>query len=569
MSRKKSEKRVAVIDLETDPFKYGRVPRPFAAAFYDGVEYCDFWGINCVERLAEKIATLDDDYYIFAHNGGKFDFMYLIELGLLENPVKIINGRIVTAKMGRHELRDSYAILPIPLKAYQKDEIDYANFEAGVRDKYRADILHYLSKDCEYLFELVSAFVKRFGIRLTIGGTAMKELKKLHPFESQKKRHDEQFRQYYFGGRVQCFNHGVHTGAWKIYDINSSYPNSMKNFRHPIGSAYITTKNCTPFDIAPDGTFKRFPTKPYFIHFTGDNKGALPVRTKLGLDFNQTHGEFFACSHEIKIALKHGLIKIHKVHAVITPFQTISFDEYVEIYMADKVAAKLDGDKAREIFAKLLLNSAYGKFGQNPDNYYDFVFRYIDQEIPTTYEKIHSVKEFDIWQHKTKLTTTLFFQYINDPIPTDYELYADYSGVEVWRKPAPSENYYDVAVAASITSASRAVLLDALQSAKRPMYCDTDSIICEELNGVPLHPTDLGAWDLEGEGDQLAIAGKKLYCLKNGNDVVKLASKGVHLSGDEIFNIANGGEFHYYHDAPNFKLSGDVKFIDRKVRATK
>ena len=38
---------IAVIDFETDPFEHGIVPRPFAAGFYDGSRYLQFWGDDC------------------------------------------------------------------------------------------------------------------------------------------------------------------------------------------------------------------------------------------------------------------------------------------------------------------------------------------------------------------------------------------------------------------------------------------------------------------------------------------------------------------------------------------
>ncbi len=532
IKRKKKSRKLAVIDFETDPFKWGRIPRPFAGAFYDGEQYIDFWGVDCIDALTTYIMSLEDDYLIYAHNGGKFDFIYLLETGQIENPVKIINGRIVSAKFGKYELRDSYAIIPVPLAAYEKDKIDYSLFEADVRNKHKSDILHYLSKDCEYLYDLVKAFIDRFGTKLTIGSTAIKELEKFHPFKHQRSNHDEKFRDFYFGGRVQCFDYGILEGNFKVYDVNSMYPHVMRNIKHPIGASYITTKNPRPEEILKDGRFSRFPHKPYFIHFEGENKGALPIRTKAGLDFTSTYGEYFSCSHEIAVAMKYGLIKIKKIFEIRSAFETITFDKYVDTYIVEKIEGKREKNKTKELFAKLLLNSAYGKFGQNPENYFDYYVRYLGEDLP----------------------------------PKDYDLYLDYGGVEIWRKPSPSHNYFDVAVAASITSASRAVLLDAMQNAERLLYCDTDSIICEGLNNVVLHETELGAWKLEGEGNRLAIAGKKLYALNNGEENIKLASKGVRLQANDIFDIANGGSFHYKHDAPCFKLSGGVSFVDRKIK---
>jgi hypothetical protein len=277
-----------------------------------------------------------------------------------------------------------------------------------------------------------------------------------------------------------------------------------------------------------------FGDTPYFIRFEGENNNAIPVRTKHGLDFTQCRGEFFSSSHELKVALKYDLVKIKRIKQIKVSMNTISFETYVDTYIKDKIEAKQKGDKANELFAKLLLNSAYGKFGQNPDHYHDYFLRYLDEESPE-----------------------------------GCELYLDYGGIEIWRKPIDRFIYYDVAVAASVTAASRSVLLEALQNSKRAVYCDTDSIICESLNNVSLHETDLGAWKLEGEGNSLAIAGKKLYALRNDDKDIKRASKGVIMTAQNIFDVAQGGEFHYMHDAPKFKLAGNVVFTDRRVRATK
>jgi len=533
--KKKQPARVAVFDLETDPFLYGRTPQPFAAGFYDGREYVDFWGANCVKSFADFLSDQPEPLLIYAHNGGKFDFYYLLRAGLLENPLKIINGRIVSAKIGIHELRDSYAIIPIPLKAYEKDSIDYALFEADKREANKADILHYLAKDCEYLYQLVFAFNERFGAKLTIGGTAMEKLKELHPFDRTTESHDIEMRPFYYGGRVQAFERGIITGDFKVYDVNSMYPFVMRDMLHPLGAAYSRyyddQKILNKRGFIMDGKINR----PYFAHITATNRGALPTRTKTGLSFDVPHGEFFATSHEIKTALKYGLLDIERVHAVYAPLQVQTFDKYVDSYIQEKIDGKREGDKVKEIFAKLLLNSAYGKFGQNPDNYFDY-------ELCENGE-------------------------INARLRDGWELEADYDDFVILRKPSENKSYFDVAVAASVTGAARAVLLEALHNSTRPIYCDTDSIICEELR-ADLDPAKLGAWKLEAQGDKIGIAGKKMYALYSGDKCVKLASKGVRLTGTELLRISAGEIVTHTRDAPAFGLSGSTKFVKRRVKAT-
>lgn len=549
MPRKKRKYYVASLDAETDPFKFQRIPRPFVWEFY-----CEelgiievFWGDDCSEQFIAWLETRDEEFLIYAHNGGKFDFHLLHKY--LDNPIKIINARIVEAHIifvrsadcvVRHRLRDSFAIMPFALKQYDKDEIDYAKLERPVREKNKPEILRYLHKDCLSLYQLVFAFVERFGPKLTIGSTAMKEIKARHKFKTMSRIDDAGFRPFYYGGRVQCFESGVINAdgdGWKCFDVNSMYPKAMRDYRHPV--------NCG-FDISsrmPDN-FDR----PFFLHFDGVNRGALPTRTEnAGLSFAKQSGEFFACSHEIAVGLKYGLLDIKTVHECRIANETICFDTFVNDFYNEKVAAKASKDRINELFAKFVLNSGYGKFGQNPDNFADWFLN----------------REFG-----------------NDEAlrQAGYDLESEFPDFELWRKPSEQTDraFFDVSIAASITSAARAMMLEGIQLAERPLYCDTDSLICKAFHGV-VDPAILGAWKEEWTAPAVAIAGKKLYAAfdprkpvkgKNAQKPIKLVSKGGSLTLAELIEVARGGEVEYSNPAPTFSLVAPTRFIHRKFRTT-
>ena len=518
---------IAVIDFETDPFLYGREPRPFCAGFYSPEKgFIEFWGDDCIARLCEFIEGLKTPHTIYAHNGGKFDFHFMLEW--LENPIKIISSRIAQVKIGIHELRDSYCIIPIPLSAYQKDSIDYNLLERDKREANRAEIVAYLKTDCTALFDIVSRFVERFGLQLTIGGTAIKTLRSIHEFDSTSKWHDEKYRPFYFGGRVEAFQTGIVKGNWKVYDVNSMYPHVMANMLHPTGKKYRTGYNRI---IDRRGRIAGFADAPfYFARIRCKQLGAFPVRSKNApLNFEIPSGEFCVTSHELKAAIETGRVWDIEVLEVAVPEETTSFGDYVARFMEEKISSKARGDKAGEIFAKLLLNSAYGKFAQNPAHYYDY--------------------------------------WIGDPDDEKYEIYsADVNSIDIWRKPSEREAFYDVATAASITGAARSVLMLALSNAINPIYCDTDSIICEGLN-AELDGSKLGAWKLEAQGDTIAVAGKKMYALRNGSEYVKTASKGVVLTGTEIFGLCGGTAKQWKNEAPSFSLGKNrVKFVQRTIK---
>ncbi len=529
-STPKSKRPIATLDFETDPFLYGREPRPFAAGFYSlETGYVEFWGDDCVARVCEFINGLSTPYLIYAHNGGKFDFHFMLDF--FQNPIRIISSRIAAVNMGIHELRDSYCILPIPLRLYQKGDIDYQKLEQDCRETHRAEISAYLKLDCTALFELVSRFLERFGVQLTIGGAAIKTLRKIHPFDSQRAWHDQKFRPYYFGGRVEAFKTGIIQGDWKVYDVNSMYPAVMSNCEHPSGSRYVSGFNRI---VDKKGRIAGFTDAAFFFaKVRCDQTGAFPVRVKnQPLNFDIPGGEFWTTSHELQAAFETGRIKNAIALEVHAPKETISFGEYVDTFMGEKISSKKSGDKAGEIFAKLLLNSAYGKFGQSPENYWDYSLG----DCPGEEWELHS---------------------------------GGIDTVSIWRKHSDSEAFYDVATAASITGAARAVLMRALACAVNPVYCDTDSIICESLN-ADLDETRLGAWKLEATGDTVAIYGKKVYALASGGEFVKTASKGVILNGEEIFSLCGGNAKQWKNQSPSFSLGKTrVKFIERNIKGLK
>lgn len=526
--KSKERKPIYTGDLETDPFLYGRLPEAFCAGLYDGATFHSTWGADCVEQFLELIYKLQPGI-IYFHNGGRFDFFFFLK-HLCEQDIKIVNGRILKAKIrcatGWHELRDSYAILPVPLAAYKKDEIDYKLFERNKREQHKEKILHYLGGDCRYLHELVTAFTDEFGVKLTIGSTAMCELKKIHAFENLGAITDAELRSlYYYGGRVQCFEQGIIPGNWKVYDVNSMYPAAMRNYLHPLGM--------------PDADSTKIKSTTCFLSVEGVNYGAFPQRTKDGgLRFDVERGIFHISIHEFETANDLGLFDTKRIHRCINFRDRGTFATFVDTFYEKRNHAKTMGDSTRSLFYKLLLNSAYGKFSQNCAKFFDYKITTgsTNPGKPWKVESIHAGIK-------------------SEPM-----------GYIIWKKRSKMKTYYNVATGASITGAARSMLMRGIANSERPIYCDTDSIICENLDGV-LDDKILGAWKTEAEASLACIAGKKLYALfDNLDNCVKKAHKGVNISADDIRGICCGNVVQTYRDAPSYKLSGAAKFIERKVR---
>jgi hypothetical protein len=537
---KLEDRPIYTLDSETDPFQHGRKPMPFCWGLWDGETFHVTWGDNCTAEMIEHLRTLKPGI-IYMHNGGRFDIYYLMT-EILNLPMKIINGRITKATMicnrGKHEIRDSYSIIPVPLKNTVKEDgkldIEYSKLEKDVRDEHRIEILIYLKRDVQLLWKLCVEFVDMFGVQLTIGGTAMKELRKMHPFTRLTLEEDKFIRWYeplkrgyFYGGRVECFESGIIDGNFKVYDVNNMYGYVMASVMHPEGRCYLTGSKITKDTC--------------FITVTGYSRGAFPVRPVQGnLNFDHQYGTFHVTRHEWDAAEELGLFDCDKVIDTQEFDGKICFEEYVHKYYNLRLEAWNAGDEIRKLFYKLMVVSPYGKFAQSSENY----------------------SEFRLTDSKTNLSEQ------------GWDLHTIHGSLErvedawlVWSKPSLDETMYNVATGCSITGAARAMLMHAIAASKRPIYCDTDSLICEHLPGET--GKALGQWKLEAECTRIAIAGKKLYALFDGEgNVVKQANKGVNITAADIVRVCEGVEVECLRDAPSFKLDGSHRFIDRIVRMT-
>lgn len=614
-------KNIAVLDMETDEFSNGSSAiEPFTCEIYsdqfDAIVIWDDDPKSFAKNVVAAIEALPDEFTIYAHNGGKFDFLFLVHL--LRGVVKFKGRAIMSARIGNHEIRDSLHILPERLAAWKKDRFDYRKLNRKVRHRHRAEILQYQHSDCVYLFDIVKRFTSEFGLKISIGQAAFAELRKHYKVEHITETMDTALRPYFFGGRVECiagrglFESKSRPGPdYKLYDENSAYPKAMAAYRHPISTAYNWRRGA----IGPDTCF---------IDLTCRNYGALVSRGELGeASADMTEGRFHTSIYEYEIAKKYDLIDHVTIHWVIDNSDRTSFEKFIvpmyerrqvtKAIMRDLKARGLENShefeetKKEDLLLKYLLNNSFGKFAQNPRNFKEYF--YCDAGDMPDAEWLEFLKSarllITLYEagrpniHGYKITAT-DYEAARDVLhkySMPVERSADFS---VWAKPSPGRRYNNVGTAASITGAARAMLLEARTNAVDPIYCDTDSLICRSLSGVEIHPSKLGAWDIEDEFDAVIIAGKKQYCCAVAGKAdghagrLKVRCKGADLRvkprtfeaecepdryPDE-WRIANAATWKRYMDlladqtleirnsAPTMNKLGEQHFITRRIRAT-
>jgi hypothetical protein len=557
--KKQSRKEhIAVLDMETDPFDHIKqeLIRPFVACLYsDHFDPIVIWEEDFetfTNRLLDEILALPESYTIYAHNGGKFDYLFLIHR--LRGKVSFKGRGIMSAQIGPHEIRDSFHIIPERLANWKKDDFDYTMLYKNRRNKYRAEIERYLINDCVYLLEIVKAFIERFDLKISIGQAAMYELKKHYKVQNIGERADGTLRQFFYGGRVECLaGRGHFIGDYKLYDVNSMYPAAMANFAHPISNEYTRR---TKGEITPQTAFIELSCRNYgaLVSRIENERGELETTTR------QESGKFFTTIHEYNAAIELDLIEDVQIHAFLDCAEWTDFSAFVlPLYEERQLTkAKLkhlasigqeDSEEYNEakkddLFIKLLLNNAYGKFAQNPRRFKESYLTDPDAAPPEGFEE------------------SLLPRFQNDQ-------YA------IWERPSPNKRFNNVGTAGSITGAARSILMRAVTHATDPIYCDTDSLICKEIANVEIHPTKLGAWDLEAEFSEVIIAGKKLYACKSkdwiaGQDKkIKVRSKGTSgVTWDDMLKMLDDEILSFVNRAPTFDKMGRQNYISRRVRAT-
>lgn len=520
-------RKFATFDCETDPFKRGRIPKPFLWGYFNGDVFRTF---HDTEKFVEFIRKRKE--ILYAHNGGKFDLHFLWDWIEPQDRIMVVDGRVARIKIGDCEIRDSFMLFPIPLKDYKKDAMDYEKMELENRAENMDEITDYLRGDCVYLHELLSKNFELYGQKISLASSAFTYWHK--QFSGMKLKPKtyapffDLFKPYYYGGRVECFQKGIINKPFRVYDIRSAYPRAMLE-QHPFGSLFTKGK------VLPDSGIEKC-----FVELFGISDGVLPFRDKSGLSF-PNDGEarrYYATGWEVKAGLETGKLKILKIENVRQFEETITFRDYVYYFYNLKESVR-DKSPSEYLLAKLYLNSLYGKFGMNP----------------------HKHKDYELIQQKF-IASYIDKGFIFENIIGKYALVS---------KPIDEnkKQFYNVATAASITGWVRAFLFSNLISCDEVLYCDTDSIACRNFGGkIGRH---IGDWNFEGEFERGAIAGKKLYVFtqeKEGKVKHKISSKGVRLSAKDIYSIAKGEKITYYNEAPTFSVKNEVRFLERVVSST-
>ncbi len=443
------------------------------------------WGKD-IQSFIEEISKYKyNKSKIYFHNlkfDGMFIVYYLLNSGqfeqILEGKLKPYTFTTLISRMGQWyqikikfknttvTIQDSLKKLPFSVRAMagafhlnmSKGDIDYAADRPIGYEPTELE-LDYIKRDIGIVAQCLGIQFGQGLTQMTIGADALKEYKDLivkfrDNFPELLPEVDAFCRRAYKGG--YCYCNPIHQGQvidseGQVFDVNSMYPWAMHDMPMPYGKPiyYI-------------GEYKNDPDYPLFIcHVEADfslKPGCLPtVQVRNDKRFlereyirdSKGHIELYLTSVDLELFIdNYEIWDIHYLDGYKFRSTTKAFKMYIDKWME----VKKNNTGALRTLAKLMLNSLYGKFAKNAD-----------------VTGKHPIME----DNRVKLE-------INSPEES-------------------STNY--VPVGCFITAWSRWNLINAAKACgDRFCYCDTDSIHIiglEPVDGLNVHPTNLGAWKQE------------------------------------------------------------------------
>lgn len=540
-----------VFDLEWIPNKMNL---RLAGAF-DGKRYRGYRTIN--DYLNYALVPEKHDKWFYAHNGGKADLMFIIQL-LMDRGYHIddgayVSGGLIYAEVVKDQHRwhflDSLALFHSSLAklaeaiGMQKGGEDYACPTYKEPVAYSPEVLNaygeatgtsspcghheygrkkmciyyapdpilrqYNEMDCRILYAGLSKFQKHLlglggQLQRTTASCAMALFRRrymqreIQTFEG----HNEIAYESYFASRVEVIRATSSHG--KVYDINSSFPFAMTK---PCPGSYEKTltgrlpkgDKLYIADVkitVPKGTY--LPPMPYRMKAHGEHGVYFPTGT--------WRSQFTHVDVELLEDVGGRIEKVYDV-LLFEPFDDLA--RYAQEIYNLRLACKTPMEKQ---FYKLLLNALYGKFGEDPD------------------------KEQILFNPQRPLICTHKPKHRNMPMPPHYPECVTHlaAGVYSQTKTLPLHHRH-VPISATITANARRALYDYLRVAIEPAYCDTDSVMC--LGELPTSDK-LGGLKFEQDYEDGTFVRPKLYRLDK-----KVRAKGFSEMNVARFEyLRQGGE---------------------------
>lgn len=497
--------------------------------YYDGQNYLEF---RSLKKFLKHIKTKPEQN-IFAHFGGKFDFLFILEAVLQDDSLQISNiiprgssilGLEVIHNGNKINFRDSAALLPFSLKSITENfgtEVVKGDWDHTKTRGYSAGLSKYLKADCISLYQSLEKFyswplIQASGPAYTMASQAMKVFRTFikEPIQNLPKNSTEFCRKAYLGGRVEIFKpifKGNQNEKLYEYDVNSLYPSVMRDFPYPIDSGYGTfSRNKSRLGIyearvvAPEGL--HIPS----LGIIEDCKYIFPLGTFRG------HWTGVELDYAEKLGYKIKIIRGHEFKT-----KKMLFKGYVEALY--DIRQTSPANSVSNVLAKLLMNSLYGRFGMN-----------LSREN-ISFELKEGNKEYETLKIGNKK-------------------------IQLFKEPVELDSFTNVAIAAHVTSYARIHMHKLMQECKNELYyTDTDSLFTTKRF---TDSKNLGDLKRECEYESACFLLPKTY-IATGKVKQKIAMKGFDKKKIQNFSFEDFTEA-FQGDLKRMRITSEPKFASLK-----
>lgn len=556
--------------------------RPRSMVWWDNGEdgnvmktFIDFW--------EEKAIAHKWNINFWSYNGSRFDNCYLLpvitgyrmmgSIGNLKSLTKVFDGGAYKISFYDFALTMGFGLARTATalqidKKFMKDAkgLDVTNFTRESVNKQRMDIINYCDLDCQCLCACVEKFRDLFDgtglpykipeVWISASSLAFNFLQRYflpNQFEPDRQLqynrenfwlnkwdkfitrgrniilaglHRDLYERVgdsYFGGFTQVFATEMTSGGF-YYDINSSYPSTMRKdvpveWLKSLDNSKGRWNNWISKMIDEDEDY-------YAILFHLKSWSFTPLHTYPSIPVREKGGNYYFINGENGYVWGHHLKWIIKVEGaenftfIVDSMEIFRVAPLFKRIVTEFYPMKQNADPGpKREFAKLLLNSLYGKTGQKEygetnitrimkgENGMDWLQMFMTLD-PEDRGKLEDIEVYDRGTH---------FQVITTKTITDYH---------------PQHFGALKHIASYVTSKARLKLFKAIHDVKSRSgiiyYCDTDSIFTNiRLPERMLHQSALGKWKLENIIKSARFWGPKTYVYEteDGKEFVK--AKGI------------------------------------------
>lgn len=514
-------------------YEHGKRTRSSSLTYRKPAEFWQF-----IKSRLDKSRPL----YVFAHNLPFdltiVDFWQLAEpLGIklgfavLEDPPLIIEATWNDCKI---VFLDTMNYGPFALASWGKD-LGCDKLPMPKTRKLDASWLTYCQRDVEVTSKIVTGIID-FIHENDLGSFAYTTSKlALNTFKHRFMRHAiyvhdntrvlELERASYHGGLVHC-NFIGKIDEKKLYqlDVNSLYPYVMQN--------WLPTKLVATFK-------ERRPTQLLSLMKEHCAVACCEISTDERVYPVYQHGRLLEakgnylatlCGPELERAIKTG--DCYKVHDCAIYARDKIFKDYVTYFWGLRKKFKSEGNQTFNLFAKLLMNGLYGKFGQRAFEWVELNWRNLEtlysnkgKTIPTEY-KVEGYKPTICWGQQKWFALGL-----DEPIKV-----RAFNGVTQIAMPIGEHYESCPIIAAYVTSMAREYLRDliAIAGSSNTYYWDTDSLFVNDTGYSRLKAHKLvdnnvlGCLKLEQETDKA-----EFWCPKDYVFGDKVVRKGIRKDAQQ------------------------------------